>query len=208
MRFWLHCLKKVLILGDSQNIYFDRSSLKYVGNNVIIGRTVRFRAPHKVVLHDNSIIDDHCYISGELELGPYSHIGPNVSIIGGGVTKIGVMSGISAGSVLITGTSNFLVPTLDLPTIPDEFRCKSQASFVTLDDFVYIGANSTILPGVDLPKGFACTVGSILRRRIYSSWALYSGQSGEKICNRSPASLVANKELLVRLLGRNIDLKG
>jgi len=204
--FFLPYLKKGLILSNAHNLYFDRGSLKYVGSNVIIGRTVRFRAPHEVVLHDNTIIDDHCYISGKLELGPYSHIGPNVSIIGGGVTNIGAMSGISAGSVLITGSSNFLVPTLDLPTIPDEFRCSSQASFVKLADFVYIGSNSTILPGVDLPVGFACTVGSILRAGNYSSWALYSGQSGEKICKRSTSSLVANKERLDKLLGRDINL--
>ena len=45
------------------NIFFDRSKLKYCGENVIIGKTVRIRKPEECIIGDGTIIDDFAYIN-------------------------------------------------------------------------------------------------------------------------------------------------
>ena len=62
------------------NIFFKLEDLKSCGENVIIGKTVRIRNPELVSIGNNVIIDDFTYISGELSLGDYSHIGASCSI--------------------------------------------------------------------------------------------------------------------------------
>ena len=44
-----------------ENIFFDKSKLKYCGENVIIGKTVRIRKPEEVSIGDGTIIDDFTY---------------------------------------------------------------------------------------------------------------------------------------------------
>jgi UDP-3-O-[3-hydroxymyristoyl] glucosamine N-acyltransferase len=44
------------------NIFFDKSKLKYCGKNVIIGKTVRIRKPEDCIIGDNTIIDDFAYM--------------------------------------------------------------------------------------------------------------------------------------------------
>ena len=52
----------------SDNLFFDRKQLKYCGERVIIGKTVRIRFPELVELHDDTIIDDFTFISTGLIL--------------------------------------------------------------------------------------------------------------------------------------------
>jgi hypothetical protein len=66
----------------------DKKKLKYCGENVIIGNSVRIRYPELVELHDNSIIDDFVYISTGLILGPHCGIEPGCVIMGGQNQKI------------------------------------------------------------------------------------------------------------------------
>ena len=40
-----------------ENIFFDRSKLKYCGENVIIGKAVRIRKPEDCIILDNTIIE-------------------------------------------------------------------------------------------------------------------------------------------------------
>ena len=72
----------------SENIFFDTARLKYRGQNVIIGKTVRIRYPHLVELHDNVIIDDFVFISTGLIMQDHTTIMPNCSLTGGADYKI------------------------------------------------------------------------------------------------------------------------
>ena len=65
------------------NIFFDKKTLKYCGENVIIGKTVRIRKPELCVIGDGTIIDDFTYISWGITIGKYCHIASNVTISGG-----------------------------------------------------------------------------------------------------------------------------
>ena len=52
----------------SDNIFFDRSKLKYCGENVIIGKTVRIRKPEECIIGDGTIIDDSSEETKQIKL--------------------------------------------------------------------------------------------------------------------------------------------
>ena len=102
-----------------KNIFFDTNRLKYLGKNVIIGKTVRIRQPEKVSIGDNTIIDDFTYISCAMEIGKNCHIASNVSISGGtGKLVIGNYSTISSGCSVHCASSDYRSCSLDLPSVP------------------------------------------------------------------------------------------
>ena len=138
------------------NIFFDLSKLKYCGNNVIIGKTVRIRQPEKVSIGDNTIIDDFTYISSAAEIGKNCHIASNVSISGGkGKIHIGNYSTISSGCSLHCASSDYRECSLELPSIPSEHHFGGTVDDIYISDFVTVGAHSCILPGASLPEGSA-----------------------------------------------------
>ena len=70
------------------NIFFELKQIKYLGEDSIIGRTVRIRKPEEVTIGEHTIIDDFTYISCALEIGVFSHIASNVDISGSAKLKI------------------------------------------------------------------------------------------------------------------------
>lgn len=176
-----------------ENIFFDLKRLKYLGVGAIIGKTVRVRHPEDVIIGDYSIIDDFTYISSKLELGSYCHIASNVNISGGGgKVVIGNFVGIASGVSLHTASSSYLTSSFELPSIPKEYQFGGDKGDITIADHVLLGAKSTILPGVELPEGFASAAGATIGQRVYDSWALYGGPRVKKITNR-PSEEVLQK---------------
>lgn len=141
---------------EADNIFFDINKLKFIGKNVSIGKTVRIIEPELVSIGDNTIIDDYTYISGEVSIGKYVHIGSLCSLQGGG-SRIIIKDfvGISAGSRIFASSSDFLSCSLEFPTIPGKVKFGGYSDDVILDSFSLIGANSIVLPGCIVPMGFA-----------------------------------------------------
>lgn len=162
------------------NLFFDRSQLKHCGKNVIIGKTVRIRHPEKVSVGDNVIIDDFCYIDGMVEIGDYVHIANGCTLSAGPRSiHMGPFSGLSAGCRVYAGSSNYLSCGLDMPTIPREYVYNVVAEEVVLSRFVIIGANSIILPGVNIPEGMAFAANLVIRKKQgLQSWTIMLDQEG------------------------------
>ncbi len=178
----------------NSNIFFDINKLKYLGENVIIGKSVRIRNPEKVSIDDNSIIDDFTYISANLEVGKYCHIASNVTISGGGGhVRIGDFVGIGTSSALISQSSDYISASFELPSIPESMRFGGYGKFINIKDHVLLGAHTVVLPDVTLPKGLASTAKTILRKKEYEEWCLYDGIDAKKLLKRS------NKKLLNHL---------
>jgi acetyltransferase-like isoleucine patch superfamily enzyme len=169
----------------SDNIFFDLSRLKYLGNNVIIGKTVRIRHPEFVEIGDNCIIDDFTYISTPMKIGKCCHIAAGVNISGGSaMVEIGNYVAISAGCSIHAASSDYINASLDYPSIPKEIRFGGVAENVFFSDFVLLGAHSVVLPGVNLPEGFASGAKTIVRNKKYNSWSLYTGEDAKLVCKR------------------------
>lgn len=174
-----------------ENIFFDRSSLKSCGNNVIIGKTVRIRNPEKVSIGNNVIIDDFTYISGEVIIGDYVHIAAGC-VLSASSAKITMesLSGLSAGCKVYGGSSNYVNCGLDMPTIPTEHQFNVLHEDVLIESFGLIGASSIILPGCKIPQGFAVAAAITVRKIIrLNPWHLLLDAAGKQIPRRGKAEL-------------------
>jgi acetyltransferase-like isoleucine patch superfamily enzyme len=158
------------------NIFFDKSKLKYCGKNVIIGKTVRIRKPEEVSIGDGTIIDDFTYISCGMTIGKNCHIASNVSVSGGeGHLTMGDYSTISNHCSVHCASSDYGEVSLDLPSVPKDLQFGGEVGDVQLGDFVTIGAHSCILPGSKIPNGFACGAFSLVKNKEYQDYSLYAG---------------------------------
>ncbi len=176
-----------------ENIFFDIGKLKYLGVGAIIGKCVRIRKPEHVSVGDYSIIDDFTYISCELEVGRYCHIASNVTISGGqGKVRTGDCVGIAAGCTIHPASSDYLLASLDLPSVPAGLRFGGSCEPIQFDEHVLLGSHTVVLPGVHLPAGCATTASTVVRKRKYSEWTLYGGYECRKLCCRSKVQLMGN----------------
>lgn len=181
-----------------ENIFFDRNDLKYCGNNVIIGKTVRIRRPDLVSIGDNSIIDDFTYISGEVEIGKYAHIGASSSLqASGSKIIINDFSGVSSGVRVYATSSDYLLCSFDVPTIPEEFVYGTIRLEVIFDKFVWIGANSVVHPGCNFPIGFVC--GSLCKlspQLSFKKWSILMDSTGRMMKRMGVKKVLKQASLL------------
>lgn len=168
------------------NLFFDTARLRHLGRNSKIGKAVRIRAPEKVSIGDNVIIDDFTYISGEVNIGDYVHIAAGCTV-SASTSKItfAPFSGISSGVRVYGASSNYVRAGLDLPTIPAEYQFGAEEAEVYLQRFSLVGANTVILPGVNLPEGFACGANLLLRSKAkFEPWTVLIDGNGRTIPRR------------------------
>ncbi len=159
-----------------ENIFFDKSKLKYCGKNVIIGKTVRIRKPEECIIGDDTIIDDFTYISCSIEIGKNCHIASNVTISGGnGKFIMGDYSTLSNHCSVHSGSSNYSRVSLDIPSVPKDLQFGGETKEIKIGNFVTIGAHSTILPGVTIPDGVSCGAYTLLKEKEYKPFSLYIG---------------------------------
>ncbi len=159
-----------------ENLFFDKKELKYCGENVIIGKTVRIRKPQEVIIGDNVIIDDFTYIPCALEIGCYTHIGANCSFIGGpGKVKIGSFVNIAPSCQIVTASNDYYGGELVGPAIPKKFSGEAIVEPIEIGDFVLLACNTTILPGSILPEGMATGAFTLVKKQEYKEWSLYVG---------------------------------
>jgi acetyltransferase-like isoleucine patch superfamily enzyme len=167
------------------NIFFDISSLRHLGKDVIIGKAVRIRHPEKVSIGDNTIIDDFTYISGEVNIGKYVHIASSCAVQATAKSKvsIGDFAGLSSGVRVFAGSAEYVNCSFDYAPIPASEQYGGIFEEVKIGQFVQVGANSVVLPGTVLPNGFTCGALNKLTRKIkYLRWnCLADPESGASV---------------------------
>jgi len=173
-----------------ENIFFDKSKLKYCGENVIIGKTVRIRKPEEVSIGDGTIIDDFTYISCGMTIGKNCHIASNVSISGGeGHLHMGDYSTISNHCSVHCASSDYKKVSLDLPSVPLDLRFGGEVGDIKIGDYVTVGAHSCVLPSANLPNGFACGAFSLIKNKTYEEFSLYAGVPAKFVKKRDYSEL-------------------
>lgn len=165
----------------SENIFFDTSKLKYRGNNVIIGKTVRIRFPELVELHDNTIIDDFTFISTGLVLNEHSAIEAGSVIMGGRVNTVtvGSYSCICSNSTLMCGTHDFKTG-LHLVHYNGIVEQGLVWDDIVIGDHVILGTKSTVLPGCNIGTGSRIGAHSLVNKQL-DEWTLYGGTPCKEI---------------------------
>ncbi len=181
-----------------ENLFFDKRDLKYCGNNVIIGKTVRIRKPQEVIIGDNVIIDDFAYIPCALEIGNYTHIGASCSMIGGsGKITIGSFVNIAPSCQIVTASNDYKGGGLVGPAIPEEFAGEPIVEPVIIGDFALLACNTTVLPGTVIPEGMSTGAFSLVSKQKYKPWSLYIGIPVKYHCERDSTEMKAAAEMLI-----------
>ena len=176
------------------NIFFDKSQLKHIGKNVIIGKTVRIRQPENVSIDDNSIIDDFTYISSSAIIGKHCHIASNVSITGGkGQLIVGDYSTISSHCSVHCASSDYRKCSMELPSIDECDRFGGTIQNINIGSCVTVGAHSCILPGSNIPEGAAFGAYTLIaKNHILLPYHLYVGHNCRDLGKREGQELIEN----------------
>lgn len=98
-----------------------------------------------------------------LEVGDYTWIGENVWIDNLVKVRIGSNVCISQGALLLCGNHNYKKPTFDL-----------MVGEITLEDGAWVGAKSTVCPGVTLHSHAVLTVNSVATKDC-EAYGVYQG---------------------------------
>jgi len=179
------------VLGLVTRKYLFRPLFKKVGRNVIFGRNLTLRHPHKIVIGDNVILDDEClldakgdsnigitigdYVSigrfsslvcknGNIEIGSHVSIGSTVKLVVADQGKIEIGSNIDVGSNCHFSGGSYNYSQLD--TLPSRNRNPTKGIFV--DDNAWIGAGVIVLDGVHIGSSSIVGAGSVVVKDIPS----------------------------------------
>jgi acetyltransferase-like isoleucine patch superfamily enzyme len=182
---------------------FDYTSLKSVGNDVLISPRAEIRRPHLVTLGNHVAIDSGAYITTAANIADYVHIGPVVTIIGGerGLFTMGNFTNLAAGCRVACVSDLYRGDGLAGPaSIPEQYQDEVIAAPVTLQDFVSVGTNAVIMPGVTLAQG--CVIGACsLVNKSTEPWTIYTGIPARAIKSRPRDTMIRYAEELGYVIG-------
>ena len=147
------------------------------GKDCTIYATAKIIGPENLVVGDYTIIDDFVLIVARpwVRLGSHVHIAGFTSIVGGGTFYMGDYSTLSWGTRIFTGTEDVSGQSLLGAAVPAPYRVPRR-SFVTIGKHCMIGANSVILPAVEIPDGVVVGAMSlVLEGAKLKPWSVYAG---------------------------------
>jgi len=164
-------------MSSPENIFFDLRDLAALGEDAIIGKTVRIRKPGRCRIGAHSIIDDFSYISCGITVGRFTHIGEQAIMIGGEAhITVGDFVNIAPGCRLIASSHDFLEGGLCGPTIPEAFSTPAITADIHVADHVLLGTGTVVLPGCRLPEGLATGAMTLITPALkLEPWTCYLG---------------------------------
>lgn len=125
-----------------------------IGKGLVIKNEVRVKSPWFLIIGDNCWLGEKCWIDNLDRVT----IGSNVCI--------------SQGAVLLTGNHDYKVATMPYRNAP-----------ITIEDGAWIGAGSTVCPGVTVHENAVLIVGSIATKDLEKD-GIYQGNPAAKIRER------------------------
>ncbi len=121
-----------------------------IGRGLVIKNEVRIKSPWYLTVGENCWFGERCWIDNLERVS----IGSNVCI--------------SQGAMLLTGNHDYKVATMPYRNAP-----------ITIEDGAWIGANSTVCPGVTVHENAILTVGSVATSDLTAN-GVYQGNPAEK----------------------------
>jgi len=168
---------------------FYRSLFKAAGNNVIFGRNITLRHPHKISIGSNVIIDDNCILdakgennegisignrvtigrnsalickNGDIRVGSNVNITPSVHLVVAPGGKIEIGDNVEIGSFSHFSAGTYSMEKNDiLPSVQGRI-----SRGIIVKDLIMIGAGVIILDGVTIGKSSIIGAGSVVTESI------------------------------------------
>jgi len=170
--------------------YLSRSQIqqmgfKYIGENVLISNRSAIYDAERIVLHENTRIDDFCLLSGMLEIGSFTHLAPYTMLAGGlGGIHIGKYVTFAYGVKVFSESDDYTGDSLVGSLIPRHLKHGLTVNNILIQDYCILGTNSTLMPGAELGEGVALGAHSLVKKSL-SPWGIYCGNPATWLCARS-----------------------
>lgn len=156
---WMMCsavfFRHSLAVGSSHKRIILKLFGAQLGESIVIKPAVNIKYPWKLSIGDFSWIGENCWID-------------NLDQV-----TIGAHVCLSQGSFLLCGNHNYKKQSFDLMIAP-----------ITLEDGVWIGAQSTVCPGVTCHSHAVLSVGSVATKDL-EAYSIYQGVPAVRIKARS-----------------------
>lgn len=137
--------------------------LKYCGNNIFIDPSVVLAGLDNIEIDDNVHIQFGCKLFGN----------------GGGIR---ILTGTILANDVQIYTRNHMYDAIDLEYIPYDKRYVEKK--VVINEYVWIGARATILPGVNIGEGAVIAAGAVVTKDV-PAYALVGGNPAKVIKYRN-----------------------
>jgi acetyltransferase-like isoleucine patch superfamily enzyme len=121
-----------------------------------------------------SRIDDFVLITAKTTIGHFVHVASHCAITGEEEARLGDFTGVAGGCRLLT-SSDVFGDTLAGPCVPQFTRPTRLVGPVTVEPFVFLGANVVVMPGVTVGEGACVTANSIVTQSL-EPWKVYGGR--------------------------------
>lgn len=158
--------------------FLSRSELKEIGfkeigENVLISRFARFYNIKNSSIGNNVRIDDFCILSGNIVLKDFIHISAYCALYGKGGIFMHSFTGLSPRTTVFSQSDDFSGEYLIGPMVHEKYTNVTSGK-VEIGEFSQVGANSIIMPNVNIEDGVAVGALSLVNKSL-SSWGVYAG---------------------------------
>lgn len=162
-------------IGEGAQVLDPHLSIFLKPERIRIGRHSRLDGMIKIEGGYGVTIGDHCHLS------TFSHING-----GGGMVVFGDHSGCASGAKIIGGMPDLSYLHLSAAELPA--LCHVLKRVTTIGEYVLIGTNAVILPGVTIGDGAVIGAGAVVTKDV-PPWEIWAG---------NPAHFIRVRETLVR----------
>ena len=180
-----------------------------MGRGVIFGKNITLRHPHKIVIQDNSVLDDNVVLDakgenntgirigrnvfvgrntilsckeGSIFLDDYCNLSANCSLLSETEIHLGKYCFLAGNCYLVAGGNH----SFDDVTTPIMFQPSYSKGGIRIEEDVWLAAGTIVLDGVSIGKGSVVGAGSVVTRSLPElSVALGTPARGHK--RRGPA---------------------
>lgn len=171
----------------------EELGLRSFGDDVHISKTVVIANPERLSIGSHVRIDDYVLLTGSIWLRSYIHISSFCSLGGRAGIVMQNFSGLSAGVRIFSASDDYSGQAMTNPTVPEKYT-NVQAGTVFLRRHSIVGANSVILPCVEIGEGAAIGALSLVTENV-PSFEIWAGTPAKKIKDRSRKLLKLEDEL-------------
>ncbi len=181
----IKCIKRILWYFSKPNNRYELLNSFIESAPGITGQKLRAKLASRYVMDFKGgrvIIHKRVTLQGihNLSLGKNVQIGNDTFIQATGKVVLGMDVMIGPGSKIWSVNHKF--NNIDIPIYEQGYEHEP----VTIEDGVWLGANSFVMPGVTIPKGCIVCACTVVNKKKYKPYSILSGNPCRMIGSRLP----------------------